>query len=345
MKPHIKFDDENLTLNLLDQRFLPEAEKFHVSKTADEVIEAIQNMVVRGAPAIGVAAAYGCILALNDARHEPDWRKTLAGHLEKLATARPTAINLSWSVKRMRKLWSSTSSWEDLFQLWKEEAKRIHLEDEKSCRALGKTGAPLIKDGDTVLTHCNAGALATGGYGTALGIIRAAAAEGKKIRVIADETRPLMQGSRLTAWELIEDRIPVTVVCDSASALLMEQGKVDLVIVGADRVAANGDTANKIGTLGLAIIANYFKIPFYVACPISTFDINLATGDDIPIEERAPEEVSHFGERLTAPEKAHIHNFAFDVTPGALISALITEKGIIKPPYLQTVASLFSTEH
>lgn len=342
MTGHIDFDPQSMRLALLDQRRLPHAREQVVCESCADVIEAIRNMTVRGAPAIGITAAYGCLLALRENVGQPDWKERLSRQLALLSRARPTAVNLGWAVEKMRADLERAASPDVLANRWLAKARQIHAEDERACRAIGDIGQTLIKDGDRVLTHCNAGALATGGYGTALGVIRAAIENGKKISVFADETRPLLQGSRLTAWELREDNIPVTVICDNAAALLMAKGLVDLVVTGADRIAANGDAANKIGTLGLAIIANHYHVPFYVAAPVSTLDFDCAGGSDIVIEERDPEEVTRIGRLAIAPDGVAAWNYAFDVTPASLIQAIITEKGILKPPFDQDIQRLRS---
>lgn len=345
MNSHIHFDAGEGALHLLDQRRLPEVEAEVVCRTPEEVIDALKRMVVRGAPAIGVTAAFGCALAARLACVEAGdaARKRLEADLGRIAQARPTAVNLGWAVARMRAVLKDAEAAgplgpEEIVALFDREARAIQQEDEALCRRLGRYGADLLHDGDQVLTHCNAGALATAGYGTALGVIRAAVEQGKHVRVIADETRPFLQGARLTAWELARDGIPVTVACDNACALLMSRGMVQAVVVGADRIAANGDTANKIGTCGVAILAARFHIPFYVAAPLSTIDTATPGGADIPIEERPAEEVTHMGGRHITPEGVPVFNFAFDVTPAALISAIITETGVLRAPYGEAIA-------
>lgn len=351
MNSHIRFAAGDGTLHLLDQRLLPETEAEVVCSTPDDVINALKTMVVRGAPAIGVTAAFGCALAARcAARCGGDAaRQRLATDLDRIAAARPTAINLRWAVERMRGVWraSEAAGRRDLSAvaaLFDREAEAIQREDEALCRQLGRHGAQLLQDGDCVLTHCNAGALATAGYGTALGVIRAAVERGKRIRVIADETRPFLQGARLTAWELARDGIPVTVACDNACAHLMSRGMVQAVVVGADRIAANGDTANKIGTLGVAILARQFQVPLYVAAPLSTIDAATPDGIAIPIEERPALEVTHVGERRITPEGVAVYNFAFDVTPAAFISGIITEAGVLRPPYGEAIAAALATK-
>ena len=294
-------------------------------------------MVVRGAPAIGVTAAWGCARALNQTSG-PGWATQLEELLDRIANARPTAVNLRWAVERMRKCWwkvinSGSGDRDPLLAAFLDEAARMQAEDVEACKTLGRFGADCLKDGDTVLTHCNAGALATAGYGTALGVIRGAVEQGKRIKVIADETRPFLQGARLTAWELHKDNIPVTVACDNACALLMSKGLVQSVVVGADRIAANGDAANKIGTYGVALLAKHFNIPFYVAAPLSTIDPTTSDGSGIPIEQRPEREVTHVGDTRLTPADVPVYNFAFDVTPAELITGIITEKGVLQPPY------------
>ncbi len=335
MKRHIRFSDEENFLVLLDQRYLPE-EKWFTCRTAEDIVYAIKNMVVRGAPAIGIVAGYGCYLAAATTDpSDPNWQQVLKDKLKFIASARPTAVNLMHVVKRMEEAWELDPdvSLEDLKWIWLKMAKEIHQEDILANQAMGKFGQELIPEKATIMTHCNAGALATGGYGTALGVIRAAKSAGKDIKVIANETRPFLQGARITAYELHYDGIPVKVVCDNQAAFLMAKGMVDLVIVGADRIASNGDTANKIGTYNLAILCNYHNIPFYVAAPSSTFDLSISSGEEIPIEERTSKEVTHINGKRVVPEGVEVYNFAFDVTPNKLITAIITEKGIIRPPF------------
>ena len=312
-------------------------------KTVKDICEALVVMVVRGAPAIGVTAAYGCYLAAREVAGVADWKPVLAAKLEEIASARPTAVNLRWAVRLMQAEWARHPefSLNELSAFWLAKAKEVHAEDIETCKAIGASGADLINDGDTVMTHCNAGALATAGYGTALAPIRAAVEQGKKIQVIANETRPFLQGARLTAYEVHKACIPVTVACDNACALLMQKGLVQKVVVGADRIAANGDAANKIGTFGEAIIAKEFGIPFYVAAPVSTIDPETPTGAEIPIEERTPREVTHMGDTQITPNEVPVYNFAFDVTPNHLIAGIITDKGVLRPPYTEAIAKLF----
>ncbi|MFP4316939.1 MAG: S-methyl-5-thioribose-1-phosphate isomerase [Desulfovibrionales bacterium] len=341
MEHHIRFLKEERALYLLDQRYLPEREEYFVCRTTADVIEALQEMVVRGAPAIGVTAAYGCVLAAWEVtEEETDWKAALERKLEDLAAARPTAVNLRWAVEKMRLAWQVAGD-VDLFELrdlWSTEAEAVHREDVAINWQMGNFGARLLAEGDRVMTHCNAGALATAGCGTALGVIRAAVKQGKKITVVANETRPFLQGARLTAYELHREEVPVTVACDNAAALLMKKGLVDKIIVGADRIAANGDVANKIGTYGLAVLARAHKVPFYVAAPLSTIDAHTPSGELIPIEERPEREVTHVGPTRIVPEGVAVYNFAFDVTPAELVTAIITERGVLLPPYRESIA-------
>jgi methylthioribose-1-phosphate isomerase len=333
---------------LLDQRLLPGAVEYFRCRNCRDVVFAVQEMVVRGAPAIGVAAAWACVLAAQELADEgsrrENWEAALDAMLGELRKARPTAVNLAWAVDRMRSLWqqSGPDSPGKVLAVWKAEAARMQAEDVAVNRRIGAHGAALLDQDDRVLTHCNAGALATAGYGTALGVIYAACGQGKNIRVIADETRPLLQGARLTAHELQARGVPVTVVCDNACALLMRRGMVNKVVVGADRIAANGDVANKIGTYGVALIARAHGVPFYVAAPLSTIDPATPTGDDIPLEERPGVEVTRFAGRALAPEGVPAYNFAFDVTPAELVSGIVTEKGVLRPPYPVSIARAFS---
>lgn len=344
MTDHICFDEKNAVLDLLDQRRLPLVEERLRCATLDAVITAIRELAVRGAPAIGVAAAWGCVIAAREAALKTpgggEWREGLDAALDALAASRPTAVNLPWAVSHMRALWKREhpGTAMDLYALWLDAARRIHEHDILANKAMGEFGAALLEDGDTVLTHCNAGALATAGWGTALGVIRSAVAQGKKIQVVSDETRPVLQGARLTAYELQKDGIPVIAACDNAAGLLMRKGLVRKVIVGADRIAANGDTANKIGTYGLAVLAGEHGIPFYVAAPLSTIDTSITSGDDIPIEERDGAEVAELAGARILPEGVSAYNFAFDVTPARYISAIITEKGVLRAPYTESIA-------
>jgi len=347
MTDHIQFSPEQDALVLLDQRILPSHEEYFVCKHNSDTIYALQTMVVRGAPAIGVTAAYGCYLAAGEVDgSDAQWKPRLESLLTDLENARPTAVNLRWAVELMRKAWKAHPglTLADLRAKWLEMAKDIHAQDIEINKAMGRHGADLIADGDTVMTHCNAGALATAGYGTALGVIRGAWEQGKKIQVIANETRPFLQGARLTAYELAKDNIPVKVACDNACALLMQRGMVQKVVVGADRIAANGDAANKIGTYGVALLAKHFGIPFYVAAPASTFDLSTPTGAGIPIEDRTPREVTHVGEHQITPDNVGVFNYAFDVTPSELIAGIVTERGVIRAPYVENIRRIIGGE-
>lgn len=331
---------------MIDQRLLPGEEIYPVFRTYQEVAEAIREMVVRGAPAIGVAAAMGIALGVRDSRAVDV--EALAIELDQicqvLAETRPTAVNLFWAIERMREhfhqLRSQGASPDRLRQGLVEEARAIHDEDIAANRSMGRYGAALIPETATVLTHCNAGALATAGYGTALGVIRAAVEAGKKVAVYADETRPFLQGARLTAWELHHDAIPVTLITDNMAGHFMQRGKIDCVVVGADRIAANGDVANKIGTYSVAVLARENGIPFYVAAPISTLDLTMETGQSIPIEERSTREVTHVREVALAPAGIEVANPAFDVTPHRYVDAIITERGIARPPFVESLRKL-----
>ena len=323
-------------LKIIDQTKLPETTAFVELSDYHEVTAAIREMKVRGAPAIGIAAAYGIALGAQNIKTESKDRfiSQLGQILQAFSAARPTAANLFRTIDRMKKIASTTDDTPGIKQALIDEAKRIHSEEEAATERLSQLGAELIEDGFTILTHCNTGSLATAGYGTALGIIKAAKKQGKKIDVIATETRPLLQGARLTAWELMQENIPATLVTDSMAGYFINQGKVDCVIVGADRIAANGDVANKIGTYTLAVLAAENGIPFYVAAPTSTIDLSLNSGAEIPIEERNPEEVTSIGGVILAPQGIKAANPAFDVTPHRYITAIITERGIIKEPYV-----------
>ncbi len=333
---------------MIDQRKLPAREIYVRAKSAAEVARAIKTMVIRGAPAIGVAAAMG--IALGMRRSKATGTQKLAAEFQKtcemMAATRPTAVNLFWAIERMKRTFASSAqagqSVEEIKQRLEDESQAIHDEDVASCRAMGAFGADVVPADARVLTHCNAGALATAGYGTALGVIRAAVEQGKHVVVFADETRPFLQGARLTAWELVRDGIETTVITDNMSGALMRQGRVDLVVVGADRIAANGDTANKIGTYSVAVLAREHGVPFYVAAPLSTIDLDTPDGSHIPIEERNPKEVTHVGPSRVAPTGALVWNPAFDVTPHDLIAGIITERGIIRPPYVESLKHAFS---
>ena len=334
-------------VRMLDQRVLPEQETYLMLRSYDEVAEAIKKMVIRGAPAIGVAAAMGIALGASQSvgTSVADLEDDLLYICDVMGKTRPTAVNLFWAIERMRATFERAKAKHDVEEVKKilvAEALAIFEEDITANRAIGKFGGPLIPDGATVLTHCNAGALATAGdYGTALGVIRGARDAGKKVAVIADETRPFLQGLRLTAWELAKDEIPVTVITDNMAGHVMKSGKVDAVVVGADRIAGNGDTANKIGTYMVAVLAREHKIPFYVAAPLTTLDLKLKSGEEIPIEERDKKEVTHIREYQLAPDGVGVHNPAFDVTPNHLITAIITDKGVARPPYDETLKQLF----
>jgi methylthioribose-1-phosphate isomerase len=342
--PTIDWKDDAIVM--IDQRKLPTSEVYVSCKTAQEVAKAIKTMVIRGAPAIGVAAAMG--IALGMRRSKATGTKQFATEFQKLcdlmAATRPTAVNLFWAIEKMKRVFAEAAqngwSVDEIKQRLEDEARRIHDADVASCRAMGAFGADLVPDAARILTHCNAGALATAGYGTALGVIRAAAEQGKKIAVLADETRPFLQGARLTAWELVKDGIDTTVITDNMAASMMRLGNVDLVVVGADRIAANGDVANKIGTYGVAVLAREHEIPFYVAAPLSTIDLNTSDGSKIPIEERNDREVTHVGTNRLTPEGARIRNPAFDVTPAKYITAIITERGIARAPFHESLAAL-----
>ena len=326
-------------LSLLDQTRLPLEERWLPCTDYRQVVRAIRTMVVRGAPAIGVAAAYATVLAARERAGTPDFAAFMARAREELASSRPTAVNLFWALDRMEACWRAWGP--DLPRL-EREAQAIHREDLEMNRAMGRFGAELVPQGARILTHCNAGALATGGYGTALGVIRAAHAQGKVAMVYADETRPLLQGARLTAYELAADHIPVTLICDDMAGALMARGQVDLVVVGCDRMAANGDFANKIGTYSLAVLARHHHIPFYTALPSSTVDLSLPDGRGIPVEERGPEEVSSFASRRTGPAGVPVWNPSFDVTPHQLLTGIITERGVLTPPFGRGLARWFS---
>jgi methylthioribose-1-phosphate isomerase len=333
-------------VRMLDQRLLPLEEKYLMLRSYDEVAEAIRKMVIRGAPAIGVAAAMGIALGASQSvgTSVADLDDDLQYICEVMSQTRPTAVNLFWAIERMRTTFQKNKHLNDVEKVKKmlvDEALAIFEEDIAANRAIGRHGGPLIPDGATVLTHCNAGALATAGdYGTALGVIRGARDAGKKVAVIADETRPFLQGLRLTAWELAKDDIPVTVITDNMAGHVMKSGKVDAVVVGADRIAANGDTANKIGTYMVAVLAREHGVPFYVAAPLTTLDMSLETGEQIPIEERDAMEVTHIRDHQLGPDGVNVHNPAFDVTPHQFITAIITDKGVARPPYVKILKNL-----
>ena len=337
----------NEGIRMIDQRLLPTEEKYLMLRSWEEVAEAIRKMVVRGAPAIGVSAAMGLALGASQSvgMSAADLEDDFSYMCQVMGETRPTAVNLFWAIERMRDRLrrdkAKTKSVEELKANLVDEAQKIFQEDLAANRSIGRFGADLIADGDTVLTHCNAGALATAGdYGTALGVIRGARDAGKRVAVIADETRPFLQGSRLTAWELAKDDIPVTVITDNMAGSVMQSGKVNAVVVGADRIAANGDTANKIGTYMVAVLAQKHDIPFYVAAPITTLDLSLASGTEIPIEQRDRKEVTHIGEQQLAPDGIEVSNPAFDVTPNDLITAIITDRGVARAPYTDSLKRL-----
>jgi methylthioribose-1-phosphate isomerase len=334
----------NNLLMLLDQTLLPGKIYYKPCCDYHEVAEAIKCLRVRGAPAIGAAAAYGIVLAALSAGQatQKEYIKQVESAGRFLKATRPTAVNLAWAVDRMLGVMTQAGALgaEDLSRVLLEEAHKIHCEDVESNRRMGRYGQELVPDKAGILTHCNAGALATAGFGTALGVIRAACEAGKQVSVYADETRPLLQGARLTAWEMMQDNIPVTLITDNMAGYLMSKGKVDLVIVGADRITANGDVANKIGTYGVAVLAKEHGIPFYVAAPLSTIDLSLPDGGAIPIEEREQDEVTSFGGIQVAPAGVKVWNPAFDVTPHRLVTAIITERGVVRPDYLQNLRKL-----
>lgn len=336
----------NGKLEMIDQRVLPATFEYIAYDSAVSVAEGIRSMVVRGAPAIGVAAAYGVALESLRLQHLPkaDFDAGMQSGLKVLAESRPTAVNLFWGLERMRRVWSKVAQENNshVAQILLAEAHEVFAEDIRINRAMGAHGAALLNDGARVLTHCNAGALATAGHGTALGVFRSAVEMGKKISVIADETRPFLQGARLTAWEMVQENIPVTLIADNMAGFMMSRGEIDAVVVGTDRVASNGDVANKIGTYMVAVLAHRHNIPFYVACPLSTIDMSIAHGNDIPIEERHEDEVKGFRDYHWAAEGVKIRNPAFDVTPAELITGLITEKGVVLAPSSESLSRLFS---
>lgn len=340
----LEWTDEGVVM--IDQRLLPMEEAYPTFRTYEEVAGAIKEMVVRGAPAIGVAAAMGIALGVRDARTDDadQLDQAMAQICQVLAATRPTAVNLFWAIERMSQLYARLRNENftigEIRQRLIAEAQRMHDEDVEANRSMGRFGAELVPDGATVLTHCNAGALATAGYGTALGVIRAAVEAGKKVAVFADETRPFLQGARLTAWELHKDDIPVTLITDNMAGHFMKAHQIDCVIVGADRIAANGDVANKIGTYSVAVLAKENNIPFYVAAPISTLDLSLGSGEQIPIEERTETEVTHVKGTQLAPTGIKVANPAFDVTPNRYVTAIITERGIARPPYQESLQQL-----
>ena len=346
MLPTIEWQPDAVVM--IDQRKLPGQEIYVTCKTANEVARAIKTMVIRGAPAIGVAAAMGIALGMN--RSKAQGTRQFAVDFNKLcdlmAGTRPTAVNLFWAIDRMKKTFGEAAragqSVDEIKAVLVKEANLIHDEDVASCREMGRFGAELVPSGARILTHCNAGALATAGYGTALGVIRAAAEQGKVTQVFADETRPFLQGARLTAWELVRDGVPTTVITESMAGPLMQRGGIDFIVVGADRIAANGDFANKIGTYTVAMMAAAHNVPFYVAAPLSTIDLATADGEAIPIEQRNAREVTHLGSTQLAPDGASVWNPAFDVTPHRLVAGIITEKGVARAPYTDSLKQLFA---
>ncbi len=331
-------------VRFIDQTKLPTEETYVTCKTYEEVADAIRTMVVRGAPALGVTAAMGVALGVRDskARDHAEFRREFDHICDVLAATRPTAVNLFWGIRRMKEKFDEVNSQPiaNIQQTLISEAQRMLVEDIAANQAMGRFGAVLLPASGSVLTHCNAGALATCGYGTALGVIRAAVESGKKLHVFADETRPFLQGSRLTAWELMKDGIATTVISDNMAGAMMGQGKIDSVIVGADRIAANGDVANKIGTYSVAVLAKEHGIPFYVAAPFSTVDLNTPDGSQIPIEQRSPREVTHLGDKQVVPDGVQIENPAFDVTPHRFVTAIITELGVVREPYAESLSQL-----
>jgi methylthioribose-1-phosphate isomerase len=331
-------------VRFIDQTKLPTEEAYVTCKSYEEVADAIRTMIVRGAPAIGVAAAMGVALGTlqSSAKTMPELEREFDTVCNVLAGTRPTAVNLFWAIRRMRDRFEQLRAQplEKIRQELVAEAQRMLVEDIAANEAMGKHGAVLMPSSGGVLTHCNAGALATAGYGTALGVIRAAVESGKQIQVFADETRPFLQGSRLTAWELMKDNIPTTLIADNMAGAMMRLGKIDAVIVGADRIAANGDVANKIGTYTVAVLAKEHGIPFYVAAPISTVDLNTTDGSNIPIEQRASTELTHLAGKQIAPDAVRVENPAFDVTPSKYVTAIITERGVARAPYQESLAEL-----
>jgi len=336
-------------VRFIDQTKLPTEETYVTCKSYEEVASAIRLMVVRGAPAIGVAAAMGIALGIRDsqAANQAALNCDFDHICDVLAATRPTAVNLFWAIRRMRTKFEQLSAQPipEVQQQLITEAQRMLVEDIAANEAMGKHGAVLLPSSGGILTHCNAGALATCGYGTALGVIRAAVESGKKLHVFADETRPFLQGSRLTAWELLKDDIPTTLISDNMAGAMMQQGKIDAVIVGADRIAANGDVANKIGTYTVAVLAKEHGIPFYVAAPLSTLDLETPDGSRVPIEQRASKEVTHIAGKQIAPDGVKVENPAFDVTPHRYVAAIITERGVARAPYTEALRELWETEN
>ena len=344
MLPTVAWDGEAVVM--IDQRRLPHDETYLRCRDAHEVAQAIRDMAIRGAPAIGVAAAMGLALSVRQSADasEASLRAAFERAAEELAGTRPTAVNLFWAIERMRRrLESHLGRGPGLEASLLSEALAIEREDLEACRRIGDLGAELLPPRARILTHCNAGALATAGYGTALGVVRSAARQGRLEHIFADETRPLLQGARLTAWELARDGIPATLITDGMGGHLMARGEVNAVVVGADRIAANGDVANKIGTFSLAVLAHAHSLPFLVAAPVSTIDLGTPTGDGIPIEERAAAEVTHCGDARIAPEGVAVRNPAFDVTPARYVTAIVCERGVARPPFGESLAALVRT--
>ncbi len=342
--PVATIDWKNGKIRYIDQRLLPAKVKFVSCSDIRQLWAAIKTLAIRGAPAIGIAGALGVVLASRRSKGKnfDAFYKDLVSDIRYLASSRPTAVNLFWALKRMERLASRNSSKPlgAIKAIILKEALAIIEEDKKSCRAMARYGAKLVRKGDTILTHCNAGGLATADYGTALGVLFESKRQGKNIKVYADETRPLLQGARLTAWELMHEGIDITLICDNMAASLMAKGKIDKIFVGADRIAANGDTANKIGTYSLAVLAKYHRVPFYVVAPSSTFDFDMESGKKIPIEERDGDEVRSVMGKYVAPKGVKVYNPAFDVTPHELISGIVTERGVLKAPYRKSLAKL-----
>jgi methylthioribose-1-phosphate isomerase len=335
-------------LRIIDQTLLPATLKFIYLDSKEDVWDAIKELKVRGAPAIGIAAAFGVFIGVrkSTARNGRELLKEIKKVVDYLASSRPTAVNLFWALQRQQALANKMKdeSAESIKAALLAESRRMIDEDNEICRSIGDFGQALIKDGDTVLTHCNAGGLATASYGTALAVVYRAIEKGKKISVFADETRPLLQGARLTSWELMNSGVDVTVICDNMAASVLRSGKISAVIVGADRMAANGDFANKIGTYGLAILAKEHGVPFYTALPLSTIDMSLESGEQIPIEQRGAEEVASLGGKRTTPNQCKIFNPAFDVTPAKYLSGIITEKGVVQRPFARNLKKLFRAD-
>ncbi|BCS81183.1 S-methyl-5-thioribose-1-phosphate isomerase [Anaerocellum diazotrophicum] len=337
---HFEFVNDKLIV--LDQRKLPFEKEHFVCSTYQDAYVAIKDMIIRGAPLIGIVAAYGVVLGFKEIIEKNMESTKIYEIINYLASSRPTAVNLFWALERMKKIFEKARnlSQSQIYSVLLQEARKIEDEDKSINKKIGEHGNTLIKEGANILTHCNAGALATGGYGTALGVIREAHFTGKNIHVYVDETRPYLQGARLTAFELSEDGIPNTVICDNMAGYLMKLGKIDCVIVGADRIALNGDTANKIGTYSLSVLAKQHGIPFYIAAPVSTIDFNIKSGLEIPIEERSEDEIRFFNGKKIVPDESKVFNPAFDVTPAENITAIITDKGIIFPPFEENISKL-----